>query len=462
MYLARGRSPGRARNLPSLRDLRKYARLFQRLDTDADGRITGPEARDTFSRSGLSAEVLMRIWDMVDNYRAGLLSFPEFVGAMHLIRQARLGQLPYDLVLPHELASFLGSIQDSPANLALQGNSRSASAARTASAPPSPAAGAKFEMGGFSSLAAEPSGAADAAFDAWPSTMRSQGDNPLPFGDGQEGGGGEDLFTGTSTSRKSKKKSRKSKGEGEAVPDAVPFGEVAAWTTFESPKDDSLGPKDDPFGSKEEPFGTKESFGATGSFGQEESFGGKAPFSFKHSSDPFATLKAAPLDEDRPLSGLSPKERRTSRPAFEDSRGRPEDPRYQARLQELMGTRKAQDEVVERPISPYASVLGHIHPAEAGDGRGVFRPYEARQEPAYAVPVTTVSRVPPSQSFLRTLTPNFVKGSSTPSTGRVLLSTEAQFLSSNVSSANVSPTASPSLRPRALAALQPKLGFVHY
>ncbi|CAE8624954.1 unnamed protein product, partial [Polarella glacialis] len=134
----RGRSPGgspRNRSVPDRRDLRKYARLFLRSDNDRDGFLTTEEARALFGSSGLSADMLARIWEVSNVSKSNVFSFPEFVAAMHLIRQARQGlPVPQDS-LPGDLMSLLASLGESVADLAREGTSRSASRSRPASQP---------------------------------------------------------------------------------------------------------------------------------------------------------------------------------------------------------------------------------------------------------------------------------------------------------------------------------------
>lgn len=107
----RGRSPARGSEqdgVPSPRDLRKYARLFERA-TAGRARLDAGTARDLFGRSGLSTGVLARAWDISDADRDGHLSWSEFVVAMHLIRAARKGREPPQ-ALPMELVAFVAGL----------------------------------------------------------------------------------------------------------------------------------------------------------------------------------------------------------------------------------------------------------------------------------------------------------------------------------------------------------------
>mmetsp|Transcript_51495 Transcript_51495/g.167042 ORF Transcript_51495/g.167042 Transcript_51495/m.167042 type:complete len:871 (-) Transcript_51495:64-2676(-) len=137
------RSPVRpVASVPTPSELRKYARLFMRSDRDGDCRLTMDEAREIFQRSGLGGHLLGHFWDLIDMNRNGTLSFPEFVGGMHLISH-HLHQVrhvnqasPLPSSLPPELRNFLGGLHQGPAELAAQGSrSRSASPRSLSPAP---------------------------------------------------------------------------------------------------------------------------------------------------------------------------------------------------------------------------------------------------------------------------------------------------------------------------------------
>eukprot|EP00927_Polykrikos_kofoidii_P040525 TRINITY_DN34625_c0_g2_i1.p1 TRINITY_DN34625_c0_g2~~TRINITY_DN34625_c0_g2_i1.p1 ORF type:complete len:775 (-),score=106.93 TRINITY_DN34625_c0_g2_i1:701-3025(-) len=110
----RGRSPprGEDRAMPSPRDMRKYGRLFCKL---ARGHHVGSqEARNLFSCSSLSNDVLDHVWTLADVDGDGSLSWREFVSAMHLIRRALSDQPlpPASHGLPSDLTTFLGSLDE--------------------------------------------------------------------------------------------------------------------------------------------------------------------------------------------------------------------------------------------------------------------------------------------------------------------------------------------------------------
>jgi hypothetical protein len=61
-----------------------YKRWFEFADTDADGRLTGPDAVKFFSRSQLSRGDLKQVWAIADVKRQGFLGLKEFIAAMQV------------------------------------------------------------------------------------------------------------------------------------------------------------------------------------------------------------------------------------------------------------------------------------------------------------------------------------------------------------------------------------------
>jgi len=133
----RGRPARRqGKHVPTSRDLRKFARLFQRTDVDGNGYLAPDQASDVFERSGLGDDVVRRVMHLVDLDPLGSLSFPQFVGAMHLLGHARAEPQSLPALsegLPVDLNDFLRNLREDPSVLATEGSSRSAS--RSASAP---------------------------------------------------------------------------------------------------------------------------------------------------------------------------------------------------------------------------------------------------------------------------------------------------------------------------------------
>ena len=83
----------------------KYAQLFQSVDVNKTGFVTGAQARGILMQSGLPQDALAKIWALADGTVSGRLMIEEFILAMHLIDMAKAGQplpvtLPPDFVPP--------------------------------------------------------------------------------------------------------------------------------------------------------------------------------------------------------------------------------------------------------------------------------------------------------------------------------------------------------------------------
>ncbi|KAL1924206.1 uncharacterized protein VTP21DRAFT_7241 [Calcarisporiella thermophila] len=80
----------------------RYNQIFQAWDVSRSGFISGSQAKDVFSQSGLPQKDLMQIWNLSDPNNHGKLNQDEFAVAMHLIYRKLNG---YDIpnVLPPEL-----------------------------------------------------------------------------------------------------------------------------------------------------------------------------------------------------------------------------------------------------------------------------------------------------------------------------------------------------------------------
>lgn len=61
------------------------------MPADRDGRLTGSDAVTFFQRSGLSRELLAKVWAQADYTRRGYLDLPAFAKAMDLISLAQAG-----------------------------------------------------------------------------------------------------------------------------------------------------------------------------------------------------------------------------------------------------------------------------------------------------------------------------------------------------------------------------------
>lgn len=94
---------------------RKYRELFKQYNQN--GIITGPVAVQLFTQSGLSVDILAKIWDLADMDKDGGLTQQEFLIAAHLISKIREG-VPLPQVVPSALvASAASSSSKSSTNL---------------------------------------------------------------------------------------------------------------------------------------------------------------------------------------------------------------------------------------------------------------------------------------------------------------------------------------------------------
>lgn len=88
-------------NIPQASKL-KYTQLFNQVDVNRAGFLTGIQARNILLKSGLSNQHLASIWNLSDIDKDGNLTCEEFILSMHLIDMAKAGeQLP--ITLPLEL-----------------------------------------------------------------------------------------------------------------------------------------------------------------------------------------------------------------------------------------------------------------------------------------------------------------------------------------------------------------------
>lgn len=69
-----------------------YGLWFMTADADRDGRVTGKDAVNFFAYSGLTREVLARVWALADHQRAGYLDVERFATAMDLVSLAQSGE----------------------------------------------------------------------------------------------------------------------------------------------------------------------------------------------------------------------------------------------------------------------------------------------------------------------------------------------------------------------------------
>jgi Ca2+-binding EF-hand superfamily protein len=101
-----------------MEDYAKFAALFREFDTDADGYISGLEARPMLKKSELPVSDLRRIWDLADLSGDGRLDRHEFAVAMLLVQARRAGvalpeSLPHCLTAPPEGLAAVGDTERS-------------------------------------------------------------------------------------------------------------------------------------------------------------------------------------------------------------------------------------------------------------------------------------------------------------------------------------------------------------
>lgn len=134
-----------ARWAPSRRELRKYASLFLRTDTDLDGFVDPSEAWSLCKRSQLDERILGHAWEHADRDRDGRLNFPEFVTLVHIVTcGARGAEVPVPADgLPREFEDALSSLTESPEELQAE---RSSSSSRSGSTSPAPSSVAPAEV----------------------------------------------------------------------------------------------------------------------------------------------------------------------------------------------------------------------------------------------------------------------------------------------------------------------------
>ncbi|KAF7731690.1 actin organization and endocytosis protein [Apophysomyces ossiformis] len=99
---------------------KRYKKIFDAWDSDKKGFLTGEKAKEIFTQSGLSQNVLMQIWNLSDPNNQGKLNVNEFSVAMHLIYRKLNGYdvpttLPPELIPPstRELKESVSALKQS-------------------------------------------------------------------------------------------------------------------------------------------------------------------------------------------------------------------------------------------------------------------------------------------------------------------------------------------------------------
>ncbi|KAH9305243.1 hypothetical protein KI387_009647, partial [Taxus chinensis] len=91
----------------------KYTNVFNEVDTDRDGKITGEQARDLFLSWRLPREVLKQVWDLSDQDGDSMLSLKEFCIALYLMERYREGRsLPSVLPSGIQVDEAMKSVPD--------------------------------------------------------------------------------------------------------------------------------------------------------------------------------------------------------------------------------------------------------------------------------------------------------------------------------------------------------------
>lgn len=85
-----GASPPWPRMNPN--DVQRYTRVFSKVDTDHDGKITGEQARQLFLSWQLPKDVLKQVWNLSDQDGDSMLSVREFCTALYLMERFREGR----------------------------------------------------------------------------------------------------------------------------------------------------------------------------------------------------------------------------------------------------------------------------------------------------------------------------------------------------------------------------------
>ena len=95
------------------KDQAKFETLFRASVKPGSNTITGADCRTILLKSGLAPSQLAKIWSLCDTSKAGVLLFPEFALAMHLVNDVLQGDsIPFELdsKTKNEVSSFIDAI----------------------------------------------------------------------------------------------------------------------------------------------------------------------------------------------------------------------------------------------------------------------------------------------------------------------------------------------------------------
>jgi len=121
----------------------KFSSMFDHVDSNATGYVTGAQGRVVLSQSGLPNGDLRRIWDLADAGKDGMLDRHEYVACQFLIQHRLAGK-----DLPDSLPAGLQEMPASPHFGSIGGSMRGldlVSGQQANSRPPSPPSSAKMQ-----------------------------------------------------------------------------------------------------------------------------------------------------------------------------------------------------------------------------------------------------------------------------------------------------------------------------
>ncbi|KAJ1966797.1 actin organization and endocytosis protein [Dispira parvispora] len=172
----------------------RYNATFRQWDKSGSGYISGQDAKDVFSQSGLPQRDLMRVWQLADYQNHGKLNQDEFAVAMHLIFKKLAGvDIPADLpdtLVPKSTRDLSDSISAIKGSILTDAVSRKNNAS-TGSQPLShsfllesdPVLASAYSSLGASEFAAQPSRSTSSGLsggtNSYPRRKKDEDDTPV-------------------------------------------------------------------------------------------------------------------------------------------------------------------------------------------------------------------------------------------------------------------------------------------